>query len=145
MSDVDVLVVGGGISGLATAASLARDGLSVEVWEREDRPGGKIRTRELAGYLLEQSASMVMNFRPEVNRFLARSGMQRHKVERASLANRYLIDQGRLVTLPVKLGAMVISPLWSAGTKLRLFTELFVKGFFGEAAFGGQGQADIGA
>ena len=40
----DVIVVGAGIGGLATALRLAHAGLSVRVLERHDTPGGKIRT-----------------------------------------------------------------------------------------------------
>ncbi|RFU84013.1 FAD-dependent oxidoreductase [Streptomyces triticagri] len=39
-----VAVVGGGISGLACAHELARRGLDVTVYERGERPGGRIRT-----------------------------------------------------------------------------------------------------
>ena len=42
MDKVDVLIIGGGISGLASAWWLARSGLSVEVWEANKQPGGKI-------------------------------------------------------------------------------------------------------
>lgn len=39
MVDVDVAVIGGGVTGLASAAALARRGASVCVLEREPRPG----------------------------------------------------------------------------------------------------------
>ena len=75
MSELDVLVVGGGISGLATAHCLARSGLAVEVWESAERAGGKIRTVAKDGYRLESAASMVVNFRSELNPFLRSAGL----------------------------------------------------------------------
>ena len=126
MKDIDVLVIGGGISGLAVAHLVAQEGLSVEVWERESQPGGKIRTHQEAGYLTEQAASMVLNFRPEVNRFMQASGLESSKSSRATTANRYLVNDGRLVALPMKLGPMMTSPLWSLRGKLRLAMEAFI-------------------
>lgn len=47
MSDHDVVVVGSGINSLVCAAMLGKRGLRVAVLERNDRPGGCIRTEEL--------------------------------------------------------------------------------------------------
>lgn len=47
MDNYDVVVVGSGHNALITAAYLARAGRSVLVLERNDRPGGLIRTEEL--------------------------------------------------------------------------------------------------
>jgi phytoene dehydrogenase-like protein len=47
MDKIDVLIVGGGISGLAVARLLTNEGIHVEVWERNNRPGGKIHTADL--------------------------------------------------------------------------------------------------
>ncbi len=126
MKDIDVLVIGGGISGLAVAHLVAQEGLSVEVWERDSQPGGQIRSHQEAGYLTEQAASMVLNFRPEVNRFMQGAGLESSKTPRANTANRYLVDGDRLVALPMKLGGLLASPLWSQRGKLRLALEAFV-------------------
>lgn len=48
-----VVVVGGGISGLVAAHTLSRAGCRVTVLEATDRLGGKIRTAELAGVPVE--------------------------------------------------------------------------------------------
>jgi len=126
MSDVDVLIVGGGISGLATASILARQGVSVEVWEKEARPGGKIGTEQVDGYSLENAATMVLNFLPEVRAFLNRTGLHHYKTLRQPTAARYIVHDGRLVAVPTKLGQMVTSPLWSTRGKLRLLAEPFI-------------------
>ena len=126
MSDVDVLVIGGGVSGLTTAWGLARRGVEVAVWESDNRPGGKIRTHRGDGYLTERAASMVLNYRPEVTRFLEASGLVAAKVARSSYADsqRYVVDDGGLGVVPTHLLGLLRTPLWSRRAKLRLATEL---------------------
>jgi len=128
MDRVDVLIIGGGISGLASAWWLARSGLSVEVWEAGERPGGKIMSTRQDGYLTERAASMVLNFRPEVVELVREAGLEPAKTTRlpAAEARRYLLQQGSLNALPMRLGAMVASPLWSLRGKLRLLAEPFI-------------------
>ena len=103
MNDVDVLVVGGGISGLASAWWLARTGLSVSVLERSPRPGGKIRSQTRDGYTTERAAALVMNFRPEVNQLLAETGLDAGKILRGPCVNRYLVRDGCLLRLPMSI------------------------------------------
>ncbi len=128
MDKVDVLIIGGGISGLASAWWLARSGLSVEVWEANNRPGGKIMSTRQDGYLTERAASMVLNFRPEVAELVREAGLESTKTSRLPSAEtrRYLLHRGRLKALPMRMGAMVASPLWSLRGKLRLLAEPFI-------------------
>lgn len=126
MNDADVLVVGGGISGLSAAWWLARHGLSVEIWEREAKPGGRIRSDTANGYVTERAAALVMNFLPQVNQLVAESGLDTAKTPRRAALKRYLIDDGRLAPVPMKLGALLASPLWSLPGKLRLVVEPFI-------------------
>jgi oxygen-dependent protoporphyrinogen oxidase len=126
--DCDVLVIGGGISGLANAWWLAREGLSVEVWEADDRAGGKILSTRRNGYLTERAAAMVVNFHPEVTDLMREAGLEASKNLRLSDAgaHRYLLHQGGLKALPMRLGNMLTSPLWSSLGKLRLLLEPFI-------------------
>jgi oxygen-dependent protoporphyrinogen oxidase len=52
----DVIVVGGGPSGLAAAHRLARAGVSVRVLEASDRVGGKMRTSHRDGFVVDEGA-----------------------------------------------------------------------------------------
>ena len=128
MDKVDVLIIGGGISGLASAWWLARGGLSVEVWEANKQPGGKIMSTRQDGYLTERAASMVLNFRSEVAELVREAGLEPAKTTRlpAAETRRYLLHGGRLQALPMRMGAMVASPLWSLRGKLRLLAEPFI-------------------
>jgi len=125
MSDPDVIVVGGGVSGLAAAWWVAQAGYSVEVWEQDARLGGKIATRQADGYLTERAASMMLNFRPEVSALLAATGLDAAKVACPSppQGQRYLVQGGRLVPVPMRIGALMRSPIWSLRGKLRLLAE----------------------
>lgn len=126
MREIDTLVIGGGISGLASAWHLAAAGLSVEIWEAAEHAGGKIITERNDGYTTEQAASMVLNFRPEVSDFLQASGLDNHKLLRTPTSKRYLIHQGKLQEMPMKFSGMLFSPLWTLRGKLRLILEPFI-------------------
>ncbi|MEE8495122.1 MAG: protoporphyrinogen oxidase [Xanthomonadales bacterium] len=129
MTDTDVLVVGGGISGLATAWWLSRAGIPTTLWEQRAKPGGKIRSDSINGYLLEQGATMVMNFRPEVDQFISDAGLDKLKIRRDALAEekRYLLQRGRLVTVPTRLGRVPFSSAWSLNGKLRMLIEPLIR------------------
>lgn len=49
MTDLDVAVIGAGISGLAVADALSRDGRRVRVFEARDRVGGRLLSMPMAG------------------------------------------------------------------------------------------------
>ena len=59
-----VVVIGGGIAGLATAYSLRRSGADVVVLEADDRPGGKIRSVEVDGLDLEAGPDSIVARKP---------------------------------------------------------------------------------
>ncbi len=124
--NTDVIIIGGGISGLSTAWWLARAGVSVQVWEADNRPGGKIKSQQQEGYLTEPAASLLMNFRPEVAQLVSEAGLDALKTQRLPQARRYLLHRGKLQALPMHITGMLTSPLWSLRGKLRLLLEPFI-------------------
>lgn len=129
MSDNDILIIGGGISGLSVAWWLARRGITSEIWEKDTAAGGKIRTENIDGYTVEQAASMIMNFKPEVDTLLKECGIENQKVQRnsKSTSNRYVVNEGKLQSVPMTIPGLFTSKLWSNKAKLRLMTEAFIR------------------
>lgn len=56
MSGTDVLIIGGGISGLLCATELKRAGMSVRVVDKGRGVGGRMATRRMAGGRLDHGA-----------------------------------------------------------------------------------------
>jgi phytoene desaturase len=55
----DVVVIGAGMGGMATAARLAKKGYKVRVFEAGDRHGGKCRTEWINGYAFDTGPSLL--------------------------------------------------------------------------------------
>src|SRR6266478_5293897 len=60
----EVVVVGGGIGGLTTAALLAARGFKVCLFERQSRPGGCVANFEHLGYAFEPTAGLYSGWEP---------------------------------------------------------------------------------
>jgi phytoene dehydrogenase-like protein len=54
-SGADVLIVGSGIAGLCCALRLDQEGLSFRVLEADNRIGGRIKTDQADGFLLDHA------------------------------------------------------------------------------------------
>jgi len=121
--DVDVLIVGGGVSGLSAAWWLAQRGVAAELWERAPTLGGVVGTRRVGGYAMESGASLMLNFRPEVTAFIEQSGLAPEKLALRSDAPRFVVQRGMLAQVPTRLGSQAFTPFWSGCGRLRLLAE----------------------
>ena len=62
--DQRVVIIGGGIAGLATAYQLHRDGIPFLVLERRDRPGGVILSEEIDGFTVDGGPDALLVQKP---------------------------------------------------------------------------------
>ena len=71
----DVVVIGAGMAGLATARVCAEAGLSVVVLESQERVGGRIRTLRAGGEVIELGAEFVHGRPPELWALIEEAGL----------------------------------------------------------------------
>ncbi len=64
----DVVIVGAGLAGLAAASTIQRTGRTVTVLEASDGVGGRVRTDELDGFLLDRGFQVLLTAYPELER-----------------------------------------------------------------------------
>lgn len=125
--DTDVIVVGGGLSGLMAGFRLHRAGLGVQVLEAAGRPGGVIRSERRDGMLVEHGPNNALDASPAIGELLTELGIAAQRVDaRPAAARRYIVHKGALAALPHSLGTFLTTPLLSARAKLRLLAEPFV-------------------
>ncbi|WP_375475568.1 protoporphyrinogen oxidase [uncultured Jatrophihabitans sp.] len=80
MSSARLVVVGGGISGLAAAWQAAAAGLSVTVLEGSSRVGGKLAVEQVAGVSVDVGAEALLTTRPEGVALLADAGLAEQRI-----------------------------------------------------------------
>ena len=125
--EVDTLVIGGGVTGLAVGWLLAEKGERVQVLERSDRLGGAVRSEMKDGYLCEAGPNSMLVKARDVSDFLEQLGLGPRIVEANPVANkRFLVKAGRVVALPQSPLGGVRTPLYRFTEKLRLLKEPFV-------------------
>ncbi|MCY0940848.1 protoporphyrinogen oxidase [Streptomyces antarcticus] len=94
-----VVVVGGGIAGLAAAHRLLADGVRVTLLEAGPRLGGKLRSGELAGLPVDLGAESVLARRPEALE-LARAVGLGEALQAPATATAHLWTRGELRPMP---------------------------------------------
>jgi oxygen-dependent protoporphyrinogen oxidase len=70
-----VVIVGGGISGLAAAFFLRDEAVRVTVLEGSPRLGGKLSVSEIGGVALDEGAEALLVTRPEGIALIAEAGL----------------------------------------------------------------------
>jgi oxygen-dependent protoporphyrinogen oxidase len=123
---LDVLVVGAGVSGLATAFGLARRGLAVEVIDPGAKPGGVIGTVSRDGAIYETGPNSALDTTPLIGELIEAAGIAPERLAASEISNtRFVVKNGTPMALPMSPGAFLATPLFSALAKARLALEPF--------------------
>ena len=128
-----VLIVGGGISGLATAYYLGKSGIDSVLVEKSKQLGGLIRTDLVDGCRLEAGPDSYIATKTAVTEIAAELGHLGQQIIGSNDAARriYLVRAGRLIAFPAGMSMMVPgrwmpalrSSLFSARTKMLFLRE----------------------
>jgi len=121
----DVAIVGAGLAGLSAARHLIGAGRSVVVLEGSDDIGGRVRTDDVDGFLLDRGFQVVLTAYPELERQFDVAALDIRCFEPGALvwdgAGFHVV--GDPLRRPRSAVATVRSPIGSFGDKLRLLRQ----------------------
>jgi protoporphyrinogen/coproporphyrinogen III oxidase len=121
MPDVDVVIVGGGISGLSAARELCRTGLRVRLLERDAHCGGVIQTRRVGDCVLDVGPDTLLASKPAAVTLCQELGLAEQLVEPRTPRTVYLLRSGTLRPLP-ETSMMGLPADWTSLVSTRALT-----------------------
>ncbi|WP_414041470.1 protoporphyrinogen oxidase [Acidithiobacillus sp. M4-SHS-6] len=120
-----VIIIGGGLSGLASAYFLQQQGVSARLLEAEPFIGGNIQSRQEAGFLRDLGPNSLMLKGQVVPDLLQSLHLEAELVEANALAKRrYILNRHRQLA-PLGPGVLFGGKLLSLQGRLRLLSEPF--------------------
>lgn len=121
-----IAIVGGGLTGLASAFALARAGHHPTVFEASERAGGHVHSVRRDGFVLEQGAGSLRGASREVYQLLADLELGPELIPSSPEAGRrFLLHQGRLVEMPSGPAGLFGIPRLGRRGAVRLLGEPF--------------------
>ena len=129
-----VLVVGGGITGLASAHALGKAGIPTLLVEGSRRLGGKIRTEAVDGFVIEHGPDSFVSYRPAGVQLCRELGLGDAVVRPEEPRIVFIRAGGRFrrfpdgmgLVLPTKFRPFVTSDLFSPFAKARMGLDLLL-------------------
>ena len=130
--DVEVAVVGGGITGLAAAWELRRRGVSFLLLERSPRLGGMIRTDTTDGFTIDAGPDSLLVHKPAALALCREAGLGARLVPTLAPRAAYVLRRGRLrplgraavLGIPTRLGSLARGGPLSGPGRLRMALDL---------------------
>jgi protoporphyrinogen/coproporphyrinogen III oxidase len=98
--DTRVLVIGGGITGLAAAFEVHSRGIPCAILEATTRAGGLIRTEHAGGFVIEAGADSVLAQKPAALELCQALGLGDQIIATRAPRTAYVLRDGRLFPLP---------------------------------------------
>ncbi|MDD4514990.1 protoporphyrinogen oxidase [Massilibacteroides sp.] len=123
---VDVVIVGAGLTGLTAAFYLKQRGKNVLLLERSNRTGGQIHTYQKDGFTYESGPNTGVISYPEVAElFAALTPDCKLQTAREEAKRRYIWKGDHFRELPSGLFSALFTPLFSFTDKFRILGEPF--------------------
>jgi oxygen-dependent protoporphyrinogen oxidase len=131
---LDLLIVGGGIAGLAAAYDAQRRGLRVRLLEAAARPGGVIRTERIDGWVIDAGPDSILVQKPAAVALCRELGIGDRLVATLQPRTAFVLRDGRLhpivegsfLGFPIRVGRLARSSLFTFSGKLRMACEVVV-------------------
>ncbi|MDA8234854.1 MAG: protoporphyrinogen oxidase [Clostridia bacterium] len=133
-----VIIIGGGMTGLAAAYTLeekARGKVDYLLIEQENRLGGKIHTAKEDGFVLEGGPDCFLSEKPQVAQLSEKLGIEdrllpSHEASKGSSVftggRLHKLPEGLMLMVPTKIMPFAFSSLISWPGKIRMAMDLFI-------------------
>lgn len=131
---MSVVIVGGGIAGLAAGYELHKRGVPFVILERAARAGGVILSEEVDGFTLDAGPDALLTMKPEGVALCKELGIGDRLVPTKEPRIAYIQRDGRLhplpaasvLGIPTAFGPFITTRLFSLAGKLRMAAEVLI-------------------
>ncbi|MFT5633797.1 MAG: phytoene dehydrogenase-like protein [Rubritalea sp.] len=116
----EVIIIGAGLSGLACALELIKEGVGVQVLEQDDAPGGRVRTDKVEGFLLDRGFQVYLDAYPNAGQLLDLAALDLQSFEPGAI----IFEKGKKYRLmdvfrrPRSLFSSALSPIGNLMDKI---------------------------
>ncbi len=119
-----ITILGAGISGLAAAYWLDKEGYDITILEASSEPGGSMQTLREDNFLIDMGPNSGLETTPLIRQIVDEVGLSNEMVYANESSNkRYILRDGHLYSLPTSPPAFLKTKLFSAKAKFRLLAE----------------------
>ena len=121
------VILGAGVSGLATAYWLKKSGADVTVLEKSSQVGGSMESISENGYLFDRGPNSGLETTEFVKELVDGVGLSDQMIYASPSGNkRYILRNNELHALPMSPPGLIKTKLFSTSAKFRLIGEMFV-------------------
>lgn len=125
--NTDVIIIGAGLAGLTAARVLKSGGKTIKIIEATDGVGGRVRTDEVDGFLLDRGFQVLLTGYPEAKHFLDYRSLDLQSFDPGAmiLTEKGMSEIGDPLRKPSQLFKTLYSSAGSFGDKLKMMALKF--------------------
>lgn len=125
--DKKIVILGAGISGLATAHWLCKEHLDFTILEKNPEAGGAMISRKESGYMVDYGPNSGLETTPLIKQIVDDIGLSDQMIYAGKQGNkRYILRNNTLHPLPLNPISFFKTKLFSGRGKLRIMAEPFI-------------------
>lgn len=127
MMKKEIVILGGGISGLTTAFWMKEANSDFILFEANSEVGGKMQTEITDEFLIDYGPNSGLDTNPHIREIIAKIGLESDFIySNPQGIKRYILKNGELQALPMSPKSFLSTKLFSTKAKLRLLAEPFI-------------------